>query len=231
MMNDKILIVEDEEAISRVLKVYLQKHHFDVAQSFNGDDAIQIFDNFHPALVLLDMNLPGKDGWEILSWIREKSACPVIVLTALGEVNSRLNGFHAGADDYITKPFVAEEVVARVRAVLRRSTNLIQSNETIQYGCLKINLTAHTVTLNGVPLQFNPRDLALLLFLIEHPNQLFTRDQIIEQVWGLDFEGSNRAVDLAIKRIRRVLSNWPRAEGEIKTHRGLGYQLRVYEKK
>jgi len=224
-----ILIVEDELPISRVLKAYLEKHQFQVEQAFTGDEAERKFDSVNPALVLLDVMLPGRSGWSILEYIRAKSSCPVIMLTALGQIENKLAGLGQGADDYITKPFIADEVVARVQAVLRRSTQVIEGDRVKQFGSLKIDFKAYSVTLHGVELTFTPKDLSLFLFLAQYKNQTFTRDQLIEQVWGLDYEGSDRAVDLSIKRIRRTLENWPVTEGEIKTFRGLGYKLCVYE--
>ncbi|MFJ9500574.1 response regulator transcription factor [Brevibacillus centrosporus] len=224
-----ILIVEDELPISRVLKAYLEKSQFQVEQAFTGDEAVRKFDAVSPALVLLDVMLPGRSGWSILEYIRKKSSCPVIMLTALGQIDNKLMGLHQGADDYITKPFIADEVVARVQAVLRRSTNITQGNSLKQFGSLKVDFKAYTVTLHGIELAFTPKDLSLFLFLAQYKNQTFTREQLIEQVWGMDYEGSDRAVDLAIKRIRRSLENWPASEGEIRTYRGLGYKLCVYE--
>ncbi len=225
----KILIIEDEFSISQVLKAYLQKVNYQVEQAYDGEEALDKFDTIYPDLVLLDVMLPGKDGWEILREIRMESNCPVIMLTALGEVNHRLEGLNEGADDYITKPFVADEVVARVKAVLRRS-RADHENPIKRYGQLEINIRAHQVILNKKNVTLTPRDLSVLMFLAENPNQTFTREQLIEHVWGWDYEGSDRAVDLAIKRIRKVLNTWPSSEGEIKTLRGLGYQLRVNQK-
>lgn len=227
----KILVVEDEVAISRVLQAYLTKANYQVEQAFDGNEAIAKFDSGNPSLVILDVMLPGRDGWSILEYIREKNSCPVIMLTALGQINHKLNGLNQGADDYITKPFIADEVVARVEAVLRRPTQVLEDRETKYYGSLKLDFQAHAVFLYGLELALIPRDLALLLFLARHPNQTFTREQLIEHVWGIDYEGSDRAVDLAIKRIRKSLQNWPASEGELKTLRGLGYQFCVYEKK
>ena len=223
-----ILIVEDEIAISQVLKVYLQKANFKTVQAFDGNEAVEKFQTYKPALVLLDVMLPGKDGWAILREIRKNSDCPVIMLTALGDVNYRLAGLNDGADDYISKPFIADEVVARVNAVLRRS----QSNDgpVKNFGQLQIDLKSHRVMINDVEIELTPRDLSLLLFLAENPNQTFTRDQLIEHVWGWEYEGSDRAVDLAIKRLRKSLYKWPESDGEIKTLRGLGYQFCVYKK-
>ena len=226
----KILVVEDEKAISMVLKAYLHREGFEVIQVFDGSEAIDVFMEWEPDLVLLDVMLPGKDGWEILKEIREKDACPVIMLTALGEVDYRLSGFKSGADDYISKPFVADEVVARVHAVLRRSPSIVTSEKKIrQYGSLKVDMGTYTVYVNGKEVVMTPRDLSLFVFFVNNPNQIFTREQLIEQVWGMDYDGSDRAVDLAIKRMRKALDKWPDSEGEIKTLRGMGYQLLVYE--
>ncbi|MCL1697726.1 MULTISPECIES: response regulator transcription factor [unclassified Lysinibacillus] len=226
----KILVVEDEYAISQVLKAYLKKVGYDVMQCFNGSQALDIFQEVQPDLVLLDIMLPEKNGWLILKEIREVSPCPVIMLTALGDVNYRLEGFDQGADDYIAKPFIADEVVARVKAVLRRAKGSHESSEIKRFGGLEIDMKAHRVLLKGEEIILTPRDLSVLLFLAEHPNQTFTRDQLIDQVWGWEYEGSDRAVDLAVKRLRKVLKEWDEEEGEIKTLRGLGYQLSVQKK-
>ncbi|WP_102349534.1 response regulator transcription factor [Bacillus sp. Marseille-P3661] len=225
-----ILVVEDEVAISMVLKAYLEKEGYQVIQAFNGKTAIAKFETEKPILVLLDVMLPDLSGWSILEYIRERSTCPVMMLTALGDIENKLIGFNHGADDYLAKPFIAEEVIARVKAVLRRSSQILGNDDIVHYGSIKIDFKGHLVYLNGVELAFIPRDLSLFLFLARHPNQTFTREQLIEQVWGLDFDGSDRAVDLAIKRIRKILHNWPTSEGEIKTLRGLGYQFSVKEK-
>ncbi|MFB7157585.1 response regulator [Lysinibacillus sp. NPDC056232] len=226
----KILVIEDEYAISQVLKAYLKKVGYDVMQCFNGGQALDIFQEVQPDLVLLDIMLPEKNGWLILKEIREISSCPVIMLTALGDVNYRLEGFDQGADDYIAKPFIADEVVARVKAVLRRAKGSRETSEIKRFGGLEIDMKAHRVLLKGEEIILTPRDLSVLLFLAEHPNQTFTRDQLIDQVWGWEYEGSDRAVDLAVKRLRKVLKEWDEEEGEIKTLRGLGYQLSVQKK-
>jgi two-component system, OmpR family, response regulator VicR len=176
--------------------------------------------------------LPGKDGWTLLNEIREQSTCPVIMLTALTDIDYRLSGFKSGADDYIAKPFVADEVVARVQAVLRRSAGFMtEESETHirKFGGLYIDFQSYKIELNGEEINVTPRDLSLFLFFAKNPNQIFTREQLIEHVWGMDYDGSDRAVDLAIKRLRKALEDWPESDGEIKTLRGLGYQLSVYK--
>jgi DNA-binding response OmpR family regulator len=226
----KILVVEDEQTISRVLTVYLQHAGYEVVQAFDGEMGLRLFSESPPNLVLLDVMMPGRDGWSVLAEIRKRSACPVIMLTALGDIDYRLKGLNQGADDYITKPFIGEEVIARVHAVLRRAANVLDTENSKQFGSLKINLDSHVVTLNGEVVMMTPKDLNLLIFLAERPNRTFTREDLIESVWGMDYGGSDRAVDLAIKRIRQALSVWPVSQGEIRTLRGLGYQFSVYEK-
>lgn len=225
-----ILIVEDEQTISRVLAVYLKHEGYEVVQAYDGGEGLGLFAQRKPDLVLLDVMLPGMDGWAILKEIRKTSACPVIMLTALGDIDYRLKGLNQGADDYISKPFVGEEVVARVNAVLRRSSNVLDTENEKQFGSLKINMDSHVVTVNGEKVVLTPKDLSLLTFLAERPNRTFTREDLIESVWGMDYDGSDRAVDLSVKRIRQSLAAWPAAQGEIRTLRGLGYQFSVYDK-
>lgn len=224
----KILVVEDEIAINKVLKAYLVKEGYEVVQCFTGLDAIPLYTEQHPDLVLLDVMLPGRDGWSILKEIRQDGNCPVIMLTALGDVQYKIEGFDEGADDYIAKPFIAAEVIARVKAVLRRSSSsLVESS---YFGDLEIDFKGHSVFLNKEEVLLTPRDLSVLLFLAKHPNQTFSREQLIEHIWGWEYDGSDRAVDLAIKRIRKALQNWSEQQGEIKTLRGLGYQFHVNKK-
>jgi len=220
-----ILIVEDEHAISQVLRAYLEKASFKTSIVSDGSEAMDYFHAIQPDLVLLDVMLPEIDGWTILQEIRMQSNCPVIMLTALHEVQHRLTGLNKGADDYISKPFVGDEVVARVKAVLRRFDKTTPSIR--RFGSLEINDQAHRVLLHKEEVSLTPRDMALLLFLSAHPNRTFTRDELIEHVWGWDYDGSDRAVDLSIKRLRKKLQSWPSNEGEIKTIRGMGYQFRV----
>ncbi|KML33336.1 response regulator transcription factor [Rossellomorea marisflavi] len=224
-----IQIVEDEITISRVLKAYLAKSGFDVVQSYSGIEAMQDYRDVQPDLVLLDVMLPDGDGWSVLESIRTLAPTPVIMLTALGDVDYRLKGLTSGADDYIAKPFIGDEVVARVQAVLRRSGPVYDTGSVRLYGDLKINRQSHTVHLKGEEITLTPRDLSVFLFLADHPNQTFTREQLIDRVWGMDYEGSDRAVDLAVKRIRKSLEEWPKEQGEIRTLRGLGYQFSVHQ--
>lgn len=220
-----ILIVEDEEAIARVLAAYLKKAGFHTERAGDGQSALELFHRSPPSLVLLDIMLPDTDGFELLQTIRAKSSCPVIMLTARDAIGDRLGGLNGGADDYMTKPFVPEEVVARVQAVLRRPSQWTDGSRKRHFGSLFVDYTARSVFLNGAKVNLSPRDLSLLLFLAERPNQICTREQLIDQVWGMDYDGSDRAVDLSVKRLRQALTHWPASEGEIRTLRGTGYQL------
>ena len=222
----KILIVEDEPDIARVLQAYLAKAGFRVESAGDGAAAMRRFDAWTPSLVLLDVMLPDTDGWQLLAWIRERGACPVIMLTAMSDLESRLAVLNAGADDYICKPFVAEEVVARVQAVLRRLP-LVASGKVAAFGRLRVDLAAREVTLAGRPVPLAPRDMDLFLLFASHPNRTFGREELISAVWGADYAGSDRAVDLSVNRIRQALGDWPAEEGEIATVRRWGYKFRV----
>lgn len=223
-----IMVVEDEAPIALLLKVYLEKEGYEVQVAVDGEEALLIFPRIKPSLVLLDLMLPGKDGWAVLNDIRKQSSCPVIILTARGAVKDRLQGFEQGADDYIPKPFDPDEVVARVKAVLRRPVRLVEP-DLVQFGSLSVDFTSRTAVVQGKLVSLAPRDWELLAFLMRHPNQVFTRDQLLDFVWGMDYDGGDRAVDVAVKRLRQSLLEWPETEGEIVTVRGTGYLLRVQE--
>ncbi|WP_242705650.1 response regulator transcription factor [Pontibacillus sp. ALD_SL1] len=229
-MKEKVLVVEDEIPISRVLQAYLKKENYDTMVAFTGEEALKQFRQDEPHVVILDVMLPDRDGWSVLEEVRAESSCPVIMLTALGDVEYRLKGLNEGADDYIPKPFDANEVVARVRSILRRNPNVWTEEDVRRYGHLSLNFKSHRVVLHGARLSLTPRDTSVLFFLAQHPNHTFTREQLLDRVWGLDFDGSDRAVDLSIKRIRQALKNWPEEEGSIQTIRGLGYQFCVQAK-
>lgn len=224
-----ILVVEDDAPIALLIKVYLEKAGYLVQTAADGKEALSSFLQFKPTLVLLDLMLPEKDGWAVLDEIRSQSSCPVIMITARGAVEDRLRGLNRGADDYISKPFDPDEVVARVQAVLRRPARLIEP-EIFRIDSLAVDFTTRTISVRGIPVPLAPRDWDLLAFLVRHPNKVFTRDQLLDYVWGSDYNGADRAVDTAVKRIRQSLRDWPPDEGEITTIRGAGYLLRVKEK-
>lgn len=221
-------MVEDEKPIALLLKAYLEKAGYRVSTAYDGEEALNMFNEDRPAIVLLDLMLPGRDGWSVLDEIRRRGSCPVIIITARGAVEDRLRGLGGGADDYIAKPFNPEEVVARVQAVLRRPPHIVEP-EVFRVGSLSVDFTSCSATVGGKVVPLVPRDWKLLAFLSRHPNMVFTRDQLIDNVWGMDYDGGDRAVDVAVKRLRKSLRDWPSSEGEIETVRGVGYMLRVKE--
>ncbi|MFD2672146.1 response regulator transcription factor [Marinicrinis sediminis] len=225
----RILIAEDDQAIARVLKAYLQRENYETLVVHDGLAAVEAFREFEPSLVLLDIMMPGMEGWEVLRHIRQHHACPVILLTSLSETEQKLLGFREGADDYITKPFVSEEVLARVKAVLARSAAMLQREDVRYYGSLKVDFQSHQLFVNGREVLLSPRDLSVFLLLAAHPKQVFSREKLLECVWGRDYEGSDRAVDLSIRRIRQALAHWSAVEGEIRTMHRIGYQLMLHE--
>ncbi|WP_095522133.1 response regulator transcription factor [Salisediminibacterium selenitireducens] len=222
-----IMIVEDEWAIARVLDAYCKKRGWHTVMVEDGHQVMAVFLDASPDLVLLDVMLPGRDGWSILSEIRERSDCPVVMLTALDELDDRLKGFDGGADDYIAKPFHGEEVVARIAAVLKRQPSE-EKTDAMEFGDLEIRDGERRVYLSGKQVELTPKDTALLIHLAKHPNRVWSRDELIEHVWGWDYTGSDRAVDLAVKRIRQALRKWDDEHGGIRTIRGEGYSFHAY---
>ncbi|ACV62857.1 two component transcriptional regulator, winged helix family [Desulfofarcimen acetoxidans DSM 771] len=224
-----LMVVEDETPIALVLRAYLEKAGFSTYIAADGEEALLKFSEINPSLLLLDLMLPGQDGLSVLEKIRKTSTCPVIVITARGAVKDRLQGFHLGADDYIAKPFDPDEVVARVKAVLRRPARIVEA-DLVQFGHLTVDFTSCNAVLKGRNISLARRDWDLLSFLVRHPNQVFSRTQLLDYVWGIDYDGGDRAVDVAVKRLRQALKDWPSSEGEIATVRGTGYMLSVKQK-
>lgn len=222
----RILLIEDETPIAEMLQAYLEQAQFAVTWDAGEGNVLDVFLRCRPDLVLLDLMLPDNDGLDLLQQIRKYGSCPIIILTARGSVPDRLEGLQRGADDYISKPFDPDEVVARVQAVLRRSAYL-EDSEVVRLGRLIVDYTARTVALYDQQIVLTPRDWNLLAFLVRHPNQCFSRLHLLDQVWGIDYDGGDRAVDASIKRIRQSLQDWPTREGEIQTIRGTGYMLHV----
>ncbi|WGU94406.1 response regulator transcription factor [Paenibacillus dendritiformis] len=222
----KILLIEDEAPIARLLQAYLAREPYEVRWDAGDGDLEGLFLSWRPDLVLLDLTLPDQDGMEILKQLRQYGSCPVIIVTARGAVPDRLRGLQEGADDYIPKPFDPEEVVARVQAVLRRSTYMAD-HEAVRLGSLVIDFTSCAVYLNEQAVPLIPRDWNVLAFLARRPNQCFSREQLLDSIWGIDYEGGDRAVDTTIKRLRQCLKDWPESEGAIRTLRGMGYSLHV----
>lgn len=220
--NNVILVVDDDTNILAIIEMYLKKEGYTVATCTRGDTAIDAFRSVKPTLVLLDVMLPGMDGWTVLEKLRSESTVPVIMLTAKGDTLDRIQGLELGADDYIPKPFEAKELLARIRAVLRRSATPGDEKE-LRFPGLTISLDNYTVTLDGKQLDMPPKEIELLFFLASREGKVFTREQLLEQVWGFDFFGDSRTVDVHIKRIREKTGKRP--EWEIKTVWGVGYKF------
>ena len=221
-VNNTILVIDDDRNILAIIELYLKKAGFTVHTCADGNTALAMFHEIRPALVVLDVMLPGKDGWEVLHDIRKESETPVIMLTAKGETGDRVQGLELGADDYIPKPFDAKELIARIKAVLRRSTP-VDPERSISMPGLSVSLENYSVVLDGRQLEMPPKEIELLYFLASHEGKVFTREQLLEQVWGFDFFGDSRTVDVHVKRIREKIGEnhvW-----QLKTVWGVGYKF------
>ncbi len=228
--KQRILLVDDDPNISRLVRLYLEKEGFEVTDAARGDDALTSFQQASPDLVLLDVMLPGIDGLQVLKEIRKTSKAPVIMLTARDETFDKVLGLELGADDYITKPFETKELVARVKAVLRRapsqeSTQPVQKDDTLRFPQLTVSLDRYEATYEGRELEMPPKELEVLYYLASHPNMVFTREQLLERVWGFDFFGDSRTVDVHIKRLREKLPECEKYGWEIHTVWRVGYKF------
>lgn len=237
MDKKKILIVDDDNNIAELISLYLTKECFQCEIANDGESALTKFVSFSPDLVLLDIMLPGIDGYDVCREIRKEHTTPIIMLSAKGEIFDKVLGLELGADDYIIKPFDSKEMVARVKAVLRRydyqqSASITDtkqtSEETVQYADLSISLTNYTVTYMGELLEMPPKEMELLYFLATHPNQVFTREQLLDHIWGYEYIGETRTVDVHIKRIREKISD--HKEWAIRTVWGIGYKFETISK-
>ena len=223
-----ILVVDDDPNIARLVALYLEKENYEVRTVGRGDDAVNEFTRLPPDLILLDVMLPGMDGYQVLKAIRKSSAIPVIMLTARDETFDKVLGLELGADDYITKPFDAKEMVARVKAVLRRTQGGEEEKKTdLSFPGLTVSLSEYAVYFEGRRLELPPKELEVLYFLASSPNQVFTREQLLKQVWGFDFFGDSRTVDVHIKRLREKLPDSEKYGWSIHTVRGVGYKFEV----
>ena len=227
-MAKRALIVEDDSNIAELLRLYLGKDGFEVMIAPDGGKAESMFDLFTPDVVLLDIMLPVKDGWQVCRDIRAKSAVPIIMLTAKGETTDKITGLDMGADDYVTKPFDVKELIARVHAVMRRSDNDGPAEKKLTFDKLVINLDSYELVVNGVKVDTPPKEMELLYHLASSPNRVFTRNQLLDEVWGFDYFGDSRTVDVHIKRLREKLEGvsdkWC-----LKTVWGVGYKFEVTE--
>ncbi len=223
-----ILVVDDDPNISRLVQLYLEKEGFEVRTAARGDDAVNEFRRLPPDLILLDVMLPGLDGYQVLRAVRRSGAIPVIMLTARDETFDKVLGLELGADDYMTKPFDAKELVARVKAVLRRAGGGEEDKKTdLTFPGLTVSISQYAVYYEGRRVEMPPKELEVLYFLASSPNQVFTREQLLKQVWGFDFYGDSRTVDVHIKRVREKLPGSEKYGWSIHTVRGVGYQFQL----
>ena len=225
MENNTILVIDDDRNILAIIELYLKKAGYDVVTCTTGYDAMSTFRSVHPTLVVLDVMLPGQDGWSILHEIRQESKTPVIMLTAKGDTGERVRGLELGADDYIAKPFDSNELGARIKAVLRRFSPQTEMEKTVDFPDLQISLENYSVILDGEAIDMPPKEIELLYFLASHSGKVFTREQLLEQVWGFDFFGDSRTVDVHVKRIREKLGE--RDAWQLKTVWGVGYKFEL----
>lgn len=226
-MKNKILIVDDDVNICELLRLYLQKEGYDTLIANDGAEAVKIALKETPDLILLDIMLPSLDGWQVCREIRKTHETPIIMITAKGEVFDKILGLELGADDYVTKPFDTKEVVARVKAVLRRSNDKQKKQtEEVKYDSLRINLTNYELEVSGKVIDTPPKELELIYHLASNPNRVYTRDQLLDEVWGFDYYGDSRTVDVHVKRLREKLENIS-GEWSLKTVWGVGYKFEV----
>lgn len=227
MANERILIVDDDSNICELLRLYFEKDGFQADIVTDGIKALDAFETLKPDLVLLDIMLPGMDGWQICREIRKTSQTPIIMLTAKGETFDKVLGLELGADDYITKPFETKEVIARVKAVLRRSASQNATATTLKevsFDKLLINLTNYELKVDGKAIDTPPKELELIYHLASNPNRVYTRDQLLDEVWGFEYYGDSRTVDVHVKRLREKLEGVS-DKWELKTVWGVGYKF------
>ena len=235
-MRKKALIVEDDINIAELLKIYLQKDGFETENAYDGGRAVMLAERFNPDIILLDIMLPVMDGWQVCREVRKTSQVPIIMLTAKGESMDKISGLEMGADDYMTKPFDPKELIARVHAVMRRTDGssatveepAAEGGRKLVYDNMTINLDSYELIVKGEKVDTPPKELELLFHLASYPNRVFTRNQLLDEVWGFDYFGDSRTVDVHVKRLREkiegVSTKW-----ELGTVWGVGYKFKVNE--
>jgi DNA-binding response OmpR family regulator len=230
MALEKVLIVDDDKNICDLLRLYLEKEGYGVILSHDGNEAVVKFNALKPDLILLDVMLPGMDGLQVCREIRKKSSVPIIMITAKGETIDKVIGLEIGADDYIVKPFDAKEIIARINAITRRvgTISAEPENKEVKYDKLAVNITRYELKVNGKVIDTPPKELELLFYLASNPNRVYTRDQLLDEVWGFEYYGDSRTIDVHIKRLREKLegvsSKWA-----LKTVWGVGYKFELNE--
>lgn len=231
--KQRILIVDDDENIAELISLYLTKECYETRMVYDGEEALKVFPSFKPNLILLDLMLPGIDGYQVCRELRASSQVPIIMLSAKGEIFDKVLGLELGADDYMIKPFDSKELVARVKAVLRRyqpvpapaAAAAAPQGDYVEYQDLVVNLTNYSVTYRGHSIEMPPKELELLYFLASSPNQVFTREQLLDHIWGYEYIGDTRTVDVHVKRLREKIKY--HASWSLATVWGIGYKFEV----
>lgn len=227
METGKILIVDDDQNICELLRLYAEKEGYTVAIAHDGRRAVEVFDQESPDIILLDIMLPEQDGFQVCREIRKKSQCPIIMLTAKGEIFDKVLGLELGADDYVVKPFEMKEILARIKAVLRRSGKQDPNEKkVVTFDKLSINLNNYELKVNGVQVDTPPKEMELIYHLASNPNRVFSRDQLLDEVWGFNYYGDSRTVDVHVKRLREKLEGVS-DQWSLKTVWGVGYKFEV----
>ena len=230
MSMGKILVADDDQNIAELLRLYLEKEGYTVVLAAYGEQAIERFNAENPDIVLLDIMMPKLDGWQVCRDIRKKSNCPIIMVTAKGETFDKVLGLELGADDYVVKPFDAKEIVARIKAVMRRTGKASAGSDVkeVSYDKLVVNMTKYELKVDGKVIDTPPKELELLYHLASNPNRVYTRDQLLNEVWGFEYYGDSRTVDVHVKRLREKLEGVS-DKWSLKTVWGVGYKFEVKE--
>lgn len=229
MAAAKILIADDDRNICELLRLYLVKEGYETILAYDGIQALQAFEREKPDMILLDIMMPGKDGWEVCRQVRKTSKTPVIMLTAKGETYDKIMGLELGADDYVVKPFDSKEVVARIKAVLRRcSPGQEEGKGVYDFENLHLDMNRYELKIRGKVVDAPPKELELLACLCSTPNRVYTRDQLLDAVWGFEYYGDSRTIDVHVKRLREKLDNGS-DQWSLKTVWGVGYKFEVKE--
>ncbi len=230
MVIEEVLVVDDDAEICRALQIHLENEGYKVIVSYNGEEAITKFNALKPDMVLLDVVLPKQDGWQVCKKIREKSDVPILMITAKGDTYDKMLGLELGADDYVVKPIDVKEILARMKAIARRVNSSPKQTEVreVHYDNMSVNMTQYVLRVNGKPIDTPPKELELLFYLASNPNRVYTRDQLLDEVWGFEYYGDSRTIDVHIKRLREKLDgvseHW-----KLKTVWGVGYKFETDE--
>ena len=226
MAAEKVLVADDDKNICELLRLYLEKEGYDVVTANDGEEAVLKFEIESPDVVLLDIMMPKLDGWQVCRELRKKSECPIIMITAKGETFDKVLGLELGADDYVVKPFDPKEIVARIKAILRRIGKSVTETDKkeVSYDNLVVNMTEYVLKVNGKIIDTPPKELELLYHLASNPNRVYTRDQLLDEVWGFEYYGDSRTVDVHIKRLREKLEGVSE-KWALKTVWGVGYKF------